>query len=562
MPAEVLVNLKKDTDKANSVLLFLLLVLCGVAQLYLSFNQAIHWDEFYFLSRVYEFQAGTLTGVLNNFHVHFFGWLHLISDNEVVQIQMARSVMWVLQLCTLGIVYWLGREFLSRPASLFSAFCLIVSGYVMFHGASFRTDPPAVMFAMLALAILMRTNLDWKWMLLAALCLAMGFMFAIKVVLFAPAFLSAAVWRLWNSENRKLLVVRMFATAAVGVILVGAFLLFHMNGLAAAAVNETETNLADAMNTTLLGAGILPRLPTMLLGIQVALIPTLFFLAGTIFALFAIVQKGSRLRGDWILLGLASPVLCLLIYRNAFGYFFPFIFPPAILLAGYVIDRWKPSSLALTLVGVLSIGLLSAFYTSRISHSPKFQQTTIDVVHRMFPEGTRYFDRCGMISSFSREGLFFSSWGIKIYRQNGAKMFTEIMKRKVVPLLIENRAVFTTALSASGIGTEKAISKQDADLLRTNYIRHWGNIWIAGRHVEIRDVGTQFSNEVPGIFTVEAKSRIKINGKIYSPGQLVELRRGLNIVSADQPQVLTLRWGDNIYRPAVDTQQQELFPIS
>ena len=78
-----------------------LLALMGtilLLQLHLQSVQKINWDEFFYLSHIYEARAGHLDDTLQMGHVYLFRWLTHITGGEMVQITIGRVVMWAVQL--------------------------------------------------------------------------------------------------------------------------------------------------------------------------------------------------------------------------------------------------------------------------------------------------------------------------------------------------------------------------------------------------------------------------------------------------------------------------------
>jgi hypothetical protein len=70
----------------------------------------------------------------------------------------------------------------------------------------------------------------------------------------------------------------------------------------------------------------------------------------------------------------------------------------------------------------------------------------------------------------------------------------------------------------------------------------------------------QFEILIPGPYTVEGHVELLIDGTEQKPGAVVELEAGNHtIIAAHAPTMVTLRWGQNIYRPTVTTQQPPVF---
>ena len=84
-----------ETRAAGWLSVGILLGMIGLALLLkLRLDHAIdvHWDEFNFLSQVYEHERGELRRALMTFHVHVFAWLRQVSGNEVDQVIAAQTI--------------------------------------------------------------------------------------------------------------------------------------------------------------------------------------------------------------------------------------------------------------------------------------------------------------------------------------------------------------------------------------------------------------------------------------------------------------------------------------
>ncbi|MFP4473151.1 MAG: glycosyltransferase family 39 protein [Candidatus Omnitrophota bacterium] len=127
-------------------------ILAGiVTKIHLAFQLNIHWDEFYFLSRIYEYLRGGPVGVFQTFHVHLFSWLTALPFYESGQVVAGRMVMVVLAVLSSGLIYRIGRIYLNRAGAFFSVLCYFAFSNILVHGASFRADPLGV-FLFLAAA--------------------------------------------------------------------------------------------------------------------------------------------------------------------------------------------------------------------------------------------------------------------------------------------------------------------------------------------------------------------------------------------------------------------------
>ena len=99
-----------------------LALLSGAAamQLINVFRREANWDEFHFLSLIFEHRRGELTQALQTFHVHLFSWLTALPTDELGMIVAGRAVMWVFHLATLWFLYRTARALVSGPGALWA----------------------------------------------------------------------------------------------------------------------------------------------------------------------------------------------------------------------------------------------------------------------------------------------------------------------------------------------------------------------------------------------------------------------------------------------------------
>jgi hypothetical protein len=242
---------------------------------------------------------------------------------------------------------------------------------------------------------------------------------------------------------------------------------------------------------------------------------------------------------------MAGVAACLLVYRNAFPYFFPFILPPAMLLLGYAVERRRGST---KLMLVMGLGLIASalFNWNRVrDHNQSVQHATLDTVHAMFDRPVATIDRNGMVASFPRVGFFMSTWGLRNYRAAGVPMFGEILAKRSVPLLVLNSPTLEEAVGELPTTRLHArLFPEDRALLRDNYIRHAGKVWVAGKRISVGPQTRAVTTAVPGRYRLEAELPIMINGRKVQPGQAAMLRRGSNTLASENSQTVTLRWAD------------------
>ena len=97
-------NLSQERPFEITLLLCaILFILC--IQVFYIFNFNINWDEFYYLSQIFEHSGGTLSRSLQTFHVHFFTWATHLEWDEVQLILLSRTLMLGCELLTLGFIF-------------------------------------------------------------------------------------------------------------------------------------------------------------------------------------------------------------------------------------------------------------------------------------------------------------------------------------------------------------------------------------------------------------------------------------------------------------------------
>ena len=100
----------------------------------------INWDEFAFLSLVYELSRGELTALMQRSLTHLFTWLPRVAGDEIEQIVVARYVMVALLALTAWLIWRLACVWLQGFAALVPVFVYLSNMAVLEHGGSFRFD--------------------------------------------------------------------------------------------------------------------------------------------------------------------------------------------------------------------------------------------------------------------------------------------------------------------------------------------------------------------------------------------------------------------------------------
>lgn len=544
-----LVNFSEAKVRRNRATLMIAIGLCLLLQAWLVFTLEINWDEFLYLSQIYDYQRGEMTKALQTMYVHLLGWVTAVPGDEIDQIVVGRVFMLACVISTCVSTYLLARAFVSRSAALLAVLAFASAGFTVIHGASFRADPLTAAILMTTLALLARAPMRLSTMLAAALAIAMAAMITVKVVLYAPAFAGVAWWRVATASDRAR-ALRWFGAVAVAAALAfGILYAIQLSLLPDASNANSQKMLGNAASTTLLDAGLVPRSREIWRAALLSPWQSLLMIAGV-----AALVTGFRLRTDRASLvavtGCGAVALSLLFYRNAFPYFFPFIMPPVCLLVAWAIERialLRPPLVRLALVVPMLIPAVTVAVQWSVRGQDR-QAAIIAAVHSIFPRPVPYIDRNGMVASFPKRGFFMSTWGMQSY-QARKPIFADVLAREPVPLLILNHPALGQAVgTVESLNGQPLLFEADRQVLRDNYIEHWGPIWVAGKLLVVGSEDRPFSIAIPGVYTLEG-GPAQIDGKTIGNRGTVRLARGEHRIRGKRAGSIALRWGRNLRRP-------------
>ncbi len=174
------------------------------------------------------------------------------------------------------------------------------------------------------------------------------------------------------------------------------------------------------------------------------------------------------------------------------------------------------------------------------------QRILLQAADSIFPHDIAYFDFCAMLAGFEKANVFMTPWGGGIYRAGGSPSMRDIMRDKVVPLVVENDPMFRRLLRTREPAPEFLAS--DAETLRQTYLPFWGPFWVAGQlvHADGREHEAEFM--VPGPYTVSG-GVVRIDGGIARPGQTIRIERGMHRLTVLGGSDVRLIWGDHLKKP-------------
>jgi Dolichyl-phosphate-mannose-protein mannosyltransferase len=551
------------------VAIIALLLACS---LHRAFITNINWDEFFYLSKVHLYINGLLSSRLQTFGVHFFGWLPLVSDNEIEQIIAARASLWLLSLATSWLIYEIARKFCSKEAALLSVLFYLGFSFVVDHGLSFRSDPLCAALFLASLYFLLGPAYSRYHLAISAFLLAVAMMVSIKSVFYLGTIGTIFLGLFLVDSNRRVIAMDAFYFAVA--FSMSFLVLYHAHGSALASHDlfDPSAFIGSAGAKTLLSTPFLPRFDT---------IRNALFQNGPIWVLICLglAKVGydlvtARVRKNAvILLSFGVPLLSLLIYRNAYPYFFVFLMPAVVILGGVFADvliaRYRASGskiLPLVLAGtvLVTVGGVLGDYVRKLPDQMVAQSEIVELVHRMFPEPVPYIDRNSMISSYPKVGFFMSTWGMENYLTWNVPIMDDLIRREQPRFLIANTCSLDISrpMADEHAQCQYRLLNEDFDTLRANFVHHWGPVYVAGKAFDLRvpREPQEFEILISGLYTVEAETAVIIDGVTLQPREQVRLDQAVHkIAAADTPERVVLRFGKNLFKPDHAPSSQPIF---
>lgn len=544
--------------------LLALIAVCLAVRLWLVFTYEVNWDEFLNLSMVYDYKRRDMTDALQTMFVHGFGWVSAVSANEVDQVVAARVMIYILGLGTAAFIYLISRHFMPAPAALFAVFCYVSFSFVIRQGNSLRTDTIATFLMMAALWIATCRPTTLFRALSGGLLVGTAGMITIKSIFYVPTLAIILLVRIWSAENRRRGWSYAVMFAAASLCGFGLLYLLHQSTL-----QDPASSLAFLDRTT--GKTLVERDFGPAKGTFVkALVENPVFWLMTGLGLTACLSgpwRTSEDRDRRVMLASFAIILgTLFTYTESHAYYYVFMLAPVAVLCGFafpfLVQRTGPL-VPVAVCTALAIGAAGHSFRAA-GKSNEGQRQTLAAIHRMFPYPVPYIDRCSMVSSYPKRGLFMSMWGMRDYYRAGKAVMRPILEKDQPRFLVANREMLDLdRLKPGEDGPSRfGLFKEDIDVLKSNYIRHWGAIYVAGKRLglSVSRPDRAFEILIAGPYTVEGPGPVLIDGRTVRPGSIVELDRGWHrLQQASATGMFTLRWGKSLYRPAARAPESPLF---
>jgi hypothetical protein len=518
----------------------------------------INWDEFYFLEFVHQYSRGELTGRFQTFHVHLFSWLPALGWEVPDQMVAGRFVMAVLATASACLTYGIARRFVTRRGALFALLAYLSVSAVVEDGSSFRVDPIVTFLSLLSLFAILCRPAGVRGAVLAGAAMALAMLVTVKSA-FYLVVIAGMFWCLGHDLRARARLVAPFAASFATAAAV--LFLFHDLMLAPQETADAGAFLRGSASKAFFD-GVFPRAYDLIW----MLIPNPLFwvmLAQGAAVTWSMARK-PQARGGWLAylpLVLALPVLTPILYRNAFPYFYPFILAPAAILIGLAFDKHRqdgakgipPAKLAAMLV-LVQCAILAFGVVAKLGDNARVQRETIAAVRAIFPQPVPYIEGFGVLADYPRSGFFMSSWGVENYRRAGQPVFAALVARHQPPfVLADSPSLFAALVPGVKVDRSRALLPEDARVLQDTYIRHWGMLFVAGRHLQSTDGATvSFDIAVAGAYRLEAAVPVAIDGSHVAPGDTVTLSAGAHTLDFSSGRgEATLRWAQASFVPAL-----------
>lgn len=518
------------------------LALLACAHFYLATTRAINWDEFFHYAQIHQLARHEPLQPLQTLHARLFGWILELPGGPIDQIRAARWVIFALLMSAGASIYLLASRFAARPVALTCALLYLSAGFVLQHGTSLRADGMLAALLMAALAILGRARLTPLAIVTIGALSGLAALESIKVVLYAPAFLGLA-WLRWSEAKfSRAALVKLAAIAVSAGAAFALLYLAHASGMGGTEVaDRAAQRVVENSGHKMFAIGGLPYYRFILKAALLALVFAVLVLWTPVTLWRSDTPRDQRIA----LAGLWLPITVVAFYHNTAPYFYVFILAPVAVAcapaAGRLIDRY--SLRAVCCLAALSGLALLAIEDARAQGN---QARIISAASTIFGEPVAYFDFPAMLGAWPKANHFMTPWGQDAYLSGEAPSLREIMQARPVPLVIENSPAFEQLYETRGPVPD--FLPEDAAALRTNYLRYWGPLFVAGRTVAGNAPAQAAEFLVPGPYQVIGGS-VLFDGTPFAEGAVIRIERGTHTLAAPA-QTARLVWGEHPGIPA------------
>jgi len=536
-------------------------------------------DEFTFLSLVHRYIQGSLGSPFYTFHVHLFSWLPMVSRNETDQIMAARLVMFSFFIGSSMFTYLIARYFLNTIGALFSVLCYVSISNIFIHATSFRFDPICSLLFLMAVYLFIKKPGCNIGISLSGFCMALSMMISLKSFFYMVTFFVLFICLIYISKDRRetvnnvILFYVSFLASSLFLFIFHSYALLDMKSKDI--LFSTVETIKHHVGLNIFFNGYFQNWQYMLIFTIENIVVVSLLISGLILIIYKYAIDKNIKNKNILILSFLVNYAPLIYYRYNHPYFYVFILSPAVILCGIIVNNLEKINHGTMLKKIpMLISFLSLIVFLNFMYHYKnnsFDQNIsnkeiVDSVHKMFPMPVPYIDRCSMISSFPSVGLQMTSHDMERYSKGNNPIMRDIIVQQKPVFIVANIVYLDLNLDynrkAKDIFLNYPLLEKDFQFLKQNYIHHWGKLYVSGKHFVFNSEKKEeeFEILIPGIYTIESKENILINGVNYKNGDLIRLENAIYSITAKKiPSEVSIRWGDHLYKPDYDPSLQSVF---
>ncbi|HKE94877.1 MAG TPA: GtrA family protein [Povalibacter sp.] len=500
------------------------LVLLAAARLQLLLQFEINWDEFLNLAMVHSHAHGELREMLQTAFVHLFAWVPAVSANEVDQVIAARLLVFAFVTATSAAIYGTARRFMGVTEALVAVIAFNGFNFVMRNGGALRTDSLATCVMMIAIWIATAHRFGIRQALALGACAGVAGVLTIKSVFYVGVIAAILLVRIVYDQNRRRALGLAALSAAIAMVTCAVIIALH----AATFPDQASafTFVARTAGATILTGDYLNFMGSVRTALAGNPAFWLLLIVGFLAAVARIRHAATRREGV-IQVSLALLLFTPLIYSEVFPYYYPFMLAPASVLIGIGFERiahYRNGLFAGIFLAFLAVGAAMTYLNS-LQQGLDDQRRMLALVHSLFPRPVPYIDHTSMVSSYPKQGIFMSGWGMTDYRRKGVPIMETIIATKSPRFVLATR----WSLDLANLEPEQSEASRygllaaDVRALQDNYLPYWGQLYLPG--FRVRGTSARMVS-IAGRYRVKADQDVEIDGLTVAPGRMVVLNQG------------------------------------
>ena len=547
----------------ESPLIYTFFFMLILAKLRVIIYYGINFDEFAFLSIIFDLEHGEVKKAFTQGSIYIFHWMTFLPYNEITLIQIGRFCALVCHLLTGYFIYKSARFFYKDESAIFAPILWFSFSYVLWQGTSFRVDPFINVLLSCALFLSLNPAKNLKSSLIIGILIAISGFLSVKSIFMAIVIGGILILQFFDTHRKKQTLVQVFSIFSTSVLTFTILTAIHMhyNGLETGSLGGPTKNFAQ-VNDFIFDVEFFRGYIYLAHSIMYNPVYWLALFYSLLALALQKTTKENPIRAFSLLL-LLLPLTTVLFYKNAYPYFYAFMLIPTTIVCINILDiifDYLSPQKKKTFKQVIIILCCLQVYIHNIYkvgiHNNTSQTQIVENVHNIFPDKVPYLTDLGMISTYDNVG-FFGKFilGRKYYNNGLYGTMESTIKNKKPVFILDHAEPPADAKNLEDVDFLPYLNEADKTFIKENYIPHWRGIYVSGKNIELPNEGTHktFNIYIPGLYTIESKTPVTINEKNYMPNQTLMLKTGTHTISSANPappSSVTLRWGDHLHKPS------------